>query len=249
MIDAATTIVVGTADLRRALAATKVHASADPDFSDLHRIRLTVGAENIALSATDRFSAALTVASVWDLDGPPAIVELLPSDVAKVLSIFRAGKETGDEPQYMLRLDIGTDAVTITDCSGMIDGRALRVPRLSTENALNAVPVLFTRALAAQATLLPPDSSVVTGEILARFKPAGALYEAPLSIEVCSTATTSRTTGHALLIRCGEPFLGLMTPRRQLDEDIVTAREFAEGWAARLPGIVAAADDDAAAPF
>ncbi|WP_280441057.1 hypothetical protein [Nocardia brasiliensis] len=230
------TITVGTADLRQALTAVRAHVSADKEATEYHRIRLTIGDENIAVTATDRFTGALAIVSTWETDAEPGlIVELLPDDVTKMLAIFKAGKEIGDEPQFVIRLEIDEQHVTVTDCSGMIDGRALRIPRLSTEDALTAVPVLINKSHNGQSALL--IDMTINGDALARFKVAGNAYGAPVTIE-------ARGDRRGLLIRCGESFLGLAMPRRLSEEDIVRAKEWAEGWDARLSDIVAAAEAD-----
>lgn len=237
-----TTLVVGTTDLRQALTAVRPHACTDSDMPELVRIRLTIGPQTVAVTATDRYTAGLAIASTWDHDGEPGErVDLLPDDVSKILSIFKCGKESGGDegPQYLLRLDIDSEYVTITDCSGMIDGRRYRMPRLVTDDALDTVPVLVDRAHHGKLILLDDASElVVSGDNVARFRVASHAYLESLTIE---TRSAGRGSGPMILIRCGESFLGLMMPRRLLDEDLVRAREWAAGWTARLPGIVGAA--------
>lgn len=237
-----TTLIVGTADLRAALTAVRPHACTDSDMPELVRIRLTVGPQTVAVTATDRYTAALAIASTWDHDGEPGErVELLPDDVSKILSIFKCGKESGGDegPQYLLRLDIDGEYVTITDCSGMIDGRRYRMPRLVTDDSLDTVPALVDRAHRGKIVRLDDASElVVSGDNLARFRVAGNTYNQSLTIE---TRSGGHGTTPTILIRCGESFLGLMMPRRLLDEDLVRARDWAEGWTARLPEIVGAA--------
>ncbi|WP_433592294.1 hypothetical protein [Nocardia sp. CA-145437] len=225
-----TSITVGTADLRQALSAVRVHATADKDLAEYHRIRLVFGPENVVVTATDRFTAGLAIVSQWDSDADTdLVVELLPDDVAKILGIFKAGgKELGETPEYMVRFEIDEQHVTLTDCSGMIDGRALRVPRLATQDALDAVPGLIYRTHAGQQALLV--DMTVSGDSLARFKVAAAAYGSSVAIE-------ARGEGRALLIRCGEAFLGVMSPRRLTEDDVQRAGEWAEAWGRRLPEI------------
>lgn len=242
-----TTLVVGTADLRQALTAVRPHACTDSEIPDLKRIRLTLGRENLAVTATDRFTAALAIVSTWDTDidpddGESGLVELLLEDVAKLLTVFKAPAKDGGEdgPQYMLRLEVGEADVTVTDCSGFdIVGRKFRMPRLETADALDTVPVLVDRAHHGKLILLDDASElVVSGDNVARFRVASHAYLESLTIE---TRSAGRGTTPMILIRCGESFLGLMMPRRLLDEDLVRAQEWAAGWTARLPGIVGAA--------
>ncbi|MBF6135854.1 hypothetical protein IU501_22955 [Nocardia otitidiscaviarum] len=211
-----------------------MHATTDRELAEFYRIRLTYDGTHVSVTASDRFTVALAIVSVWESSADAGlVVELLPDDVAKMLSIFKVtGKELGETPEYTVRFDVGDEHVTVTDCSGMIDGRALRVPRLATDEALDIVPGIVHRAHFAQQALLV--DMTVSGDSLARFKVAGKAYGEPVAIE----ARGKRT----LLIRCGESFLGVMTPRRVSEDDVLKAKEWAEGWAARLPEIVDTAE-------
>lgn len=232
-----TTLVVGTADLRHALTAVRVHASTDREDPQFNRVRLTFDSENVAVTASDRFTAGLALASIWDgaeSDIPDAlVVELAPEDVVSILRIFRAGKESGDEPDYMLRFEIDKDEITVTDVSGFgIAGHALTMPRLSTEPGLASVPWLIQRQQQGAAAMLA-SGIAVSGEFLARFKVAGKTYAEPIALE-------ARAEGRVLLVRCGESFLGVLSPRRMDEDYLVKAKGWSESWDRRLPDIVAA---------
>jgi hypothetical protein len=247
-----TTLVVGTADLRQALTAVRVHASTDSETPDLKRIRLTVDPQNLSISATDRFTCGLAIVSIWELEwepedhNDPGTVELLLEDVAKLLTVFKAPTKDGGEdgPQYTLRFEIGPDEVTVTDCSGFdIVGRQLRLPRLETADALDLVPQLIDRIHGSQLVLLDGVKDMtVNGEYLVRFKAAASAYDRPLSLE---TRGEGRSKTPTILVRCGESFLGLLMPRTLLDEDVQRHREWATAWTVRLPQIVAAAGSEA----
>ncbi|WP_280454140.1 DNA translocase FtsK [Nocardia brasiliensis] len=231
----ATSITVGTADLRQALTAVGVHACTEDEMPSLHRLRLAVDSENVTVTATDRFTAGLAVVSIWHgKDLERCAVDLLPEDVKRILTIFKAGKDSGgaDEPDYMLRLDIEPEHLTVTDCSGMFDGRALKVPRLPADSgALCVIPKLIADQHDSGPTLLA--DMIVAGELLARFKAAANAYGAPIEIEAHSAS-------RGLLMCCGESFLGLLMPQRR-DPDDHRARDWAQGWDRRMPEIVAAA--------
>jgi ribosomal protein S25 len=229
---------VGTADFRQALTAVRVHASTDTDVPTMHRVRLVIDEHNVTAMATDRYTAGLAIASVWECsagDGDwPCTVDLAPSDVANILRIFHAGKEKGDVPDFELRLDITVDRVTVTDCSGMIDGHSFTVPRLPTDGTiLCVIPGMIARQHDAGPAVL--DELAVGGETMARFKVAAGTYGEGLEIEF-------RDATSALLIRCGESFLGLLMPRHLSDDSLAQRRAWADGWTHRLPAVVAAAD-------
>src|SRR5690606_22322212 len=64
----------------------------------------------------------------------------------------------------------------------------------------------------------------------ARFKAAATAYGEALEIE-------AHTGSRALLVRCGESFLGLMMPRAIDDEERARLTEYADGWTRRLPAL------------
>lgn len=231
-----TTLIVGTGDLRQALAAVRVHASTEKDDPQFNRIRLTFGPENLVVTASDRFTAGLAIVSIWDDSDETEglIVEMAPEDVVSILRIFKAGTSTNsDVPDYILRFDIDKDEVTVTDVSGFgIAGHALTMPRLSTEPGLSGVPALVQRQQdGAYAQLV--SGLAVRSEYIARFKDAGRAYGESLALE-------ARADGRVLLVRCGESFLGILSPRRLGEEDLVRSKEWSEAWSRRLPAIVAA---------
>lgn len=238
-----TFVTVGTNDLRQALTSVRAHASTDDRLPSTHRIRLAIGEQLVTVTATDSYSAGMAIVSVWERDADaqePVTADLLPHDVAKLLSIHTGGTDKGDEPDRRLRIDVTRERITVTDCSGLIDGRALTVPRLPTDGGiLCRIPDLILGQHSS------PDVALVDmfagGEILGRFKVAGAAYGKPVGIEAHSGS-------RALLVRVGESFLGLLMPQTIYDDGRVELAEWARGWSERLPEIAAAARSEAAEP-
>lgn len=233
------TVIVGTGDLRQALSAVRVHASTDKEDHRCHRVRLQFGRQHVTVTATDRYTGALAIVSLWG-DAPPggyglAAVELLPDDVVKLLAIFKGGKGTGDglSPEHLLRLELFDDHLRVTDCSGMVDGRALQLPRMSTEDsALLSVVKLVEQMQRSQATGL--DEMAVTGAFVNRFGEAAKAYSTPLQFQGFGKS--------AVHVRCGESFLGYCSAR-ELDQDRgERAAEYSRNWSYRLPGLLAEAN-------
>lgn len=232
-------VIVGTGDLRQALSAVRVHASTDKEDPAYHRVRLQLGRQHVTVSATDRYTGALAIVSLWG--DPPAggyslaAVELLPDDIAKVLAIFKGGKGTagdGVSPEQLLRLELFDDCLRITDCSGMIDGRALQIPRLSAdESALVSVVQNIEQMQRSQARGL--DEMAVSGPFITRFGEAAKVYGAALQFEGYRAG---------VFARCGESFLGYCVAR-ELDRDRrERADTFSRDWSYRLPGLLAEAN-------
>ncbi|WP_342800998.1 hypothetical protein [Nocardia sp. No.11] len=227
--------MVGTGDLRQALTAVRVHASADKDDPRYHRVRLQFGYQHLTVSATDRYTGALAIVSLWG-DPPPsgyglAVVELLPEDVAKILAIFKGGKEAtggGASPENLLRLEALGDALRITDCSGMIDGRVLKLPRLAEDSSLIDVVKNVEMMQRSRATAI--DDMAVAGELIARFREAAKAYGASLIFQGYGR--------DALFVQCGDSVLGYCTTRTLAHDRRARSDEWSKDWSYRLPGLL-----------
>lgn len=237
---------VGTKDFRRALRAVSPHASRNDNLPMINRVRLYVDGENVMVAATDRFTAALGLVSVWESDystaGP---VDLALADIGMVLSVFTAGKESsnaGDSPEWQLRIELLekrtetgiarpnllSSAVRVTDVSGMIPGEVLEFPALPPHSLFPDLPQLFANHLSLKPGRL--DTFSVEGDLLARLKIAARVYgNRPLVLSMPSGVRSP------VLARCGDSFLGLVMPRRVDDEERASNKAWLDAWVRRLP--------------
>lgn len=230
-----TRILVGTHDFRRGLKSVLPHTSTDETLPAICRIRLDVGPQNVTITATDRFTAALAIVSVHahlDTDNAETelswigTIDLVPADAKSILGIFHAPKDKGDEPQYILRIEADENHVTVIDSSGLIDGHSLKVPRLGADDAFPKLEKLFAQYHHASAALV--EDIAVNGKFQSRFAIAATSYDQPLIIQ-------TTTAGRAQFIRCGESFLGLLTPVHVAEEDTARHTEWRKAWDQRLP--------------
>ncbi|WP_162128857.1 DNA translocase FtsK [Gordonia desulfuricans] len=236
---------VGTNDFRRALRAVAPNACRDEVLPAICRVRCYVDSENVTVSATDRFTAALGLVSVWEtspltpvVDG---VIDLGLPDIAKILAVFTAGKDKADAPEWQLRVELlekrtiaegdrpetSSLTVRITDVSGMISGEVLDLPALTPHENFPDLPQLFATHLEKPSGQL--DLFGVSGELLARLKTAARVYgDEPL---VLSTPGAERAP---IIARCGDSFLGLVMPvNLGPAEDSYQADQAA--WQRRLP--------------
>lgn len=237
---------VGTNDFRRALLAVSPSVSRDEKLPVICRLRCYVDRENVTVAATDRFTAALGLVSVWDRDFFTAegSIDLGLPDVGKILAVFSGGKDDGDAPQWRLRIEllekrsvadtetpseVSSLTVRITDASGMIDGEVLDLPALTPHENFPDIPQLFANNLAKPTGLL--DMFGVRGELLARLKTAANVYgkHEPL---VLSTPGAERAP---IIVRCGESFLGMVMPVHMSEDMQVGVKSTQESWMRRLP--------------
>jgi hypothetical protein len=219
-----TTVTVGTADLHHALSAVAPHATNDPELPTTSRVRLSSDGVNLTVTATNRYTVGHAIVSVDDdQPDPDLVVDLSLQDVKEITTLFK-GKDDDDQT---VRLDVDDRHLTCTDASGLFEGKSLRLPRLAIEENYPDLTVLVHRSLTAgsQGTF---EKVVTNGKLVNLFNAAVKAYDKPLVIEATVSATT------ALLIGCGESFIGLLMPMR-VDEDTTREQdEWREAWIRRL---------------
>lgn len=234
-------LLVGTGDLRAALASVLVHADPEPEILSRHQVFLDVGPENVTVTATDGMSAALAIVSVHSNNsGVLGKIGLIPADVKKILQIHQAGRKQGeDEPQFVLHLKVdgtgsaGSDEavngqahLVITDESGMFPGRALRIPLVPQDDK----PINITGLIAGLHYGEPAwsEGTAFPGTTVARFAVAAKAYQAPIQI-------TSVARSRSLMIRIGESFLGALMPISVHEAESAQQTRWNADWDARLP--------------
>jgi hypothetical protein len=219
-------VTVETADLRAALRSVLPHVHPDKDYAQLHRVRLEVGPENVTVSATNRYTVGHALVSLWDnTDGELASVDLSPIDVKEILTLFHARKAGHDEPDDTLRIEADDEHLTVTDISGLFPGKALTLPRQPTEDNFPKVEeIIRTTLVRGKAST---DRMITAGQMLGLFIQAAAAYGAQLVIDPAGNHG-------ALLITCGESFIGLLMPQRPDDVQLAVINGWHRDWMTRI---------------
>lgn len=225
-----TKLVVGTADLRLALRAVTPHADPDPDFPQLHRVRLDVGPENVTVSATNRYTVGHALVSVWEHeDGELGAFDLSLTNVKEILVLFHGKASDSDEPDNTVRLEVDDEHLTITDVSGLFPGKSLQLPRHPMEDNFPRVANMLAAKLAASAA--SAERLITSGKLLGLFMKASAAYGEPLVIDPAGEAG-------AMLITCGESFVGMLMPQRPDEEITAKINGWHAGWLRRIDALV-----------
>lgn len=215
---------VETVDLRAALIAVAPHASPDKDDPTLHRVRCDLDDQHITVTATNRYTAGLAIASVWDHgDGEIGSFDLSPTDVKELLSLFK-GQGGEDEVGDTLELDVGKSELTVTDTGGLFNGKSLTLPRLPHGTSFPGITALIAQS--AHQLTQGAGRWIVDGNLQALFARASRAYGRALAV--------TPTKKKAQLVSCGDSFLGLIMPivSEQLDGEINT---WMDDWLRRLP--------------
>ena len=218
-------LFVEIADLRRALQALAPHMDSRDDMHVLDRIRGHATHENLFLMATDRYTAAMAVVSLWDRDGLTGsladdAIEFTATDAKEVLALFRPPKSK-EEPDgdLLLETNVGTaDARQLVDVSGLFPGKALALPGSAVNEQFPNVARIMARPAARTRTV--QSNMSFHAEHLRKFLAAAKAYEHELVFQPVSE--TSRT----MLVACGESFRGMISGLRYTEDN---APDF-EGW-------------------
>ncbi|MET4095134.1 hypothetical protein ABIB51_002060 [Arthrobacter sp. UYCu712] len=228
---------VNTLDFRQALQAVIPHADTDAKLPGLRAVAFTATPNNLYVSATNRVSIALAIASVWESTGLTGSIADdafdLDLDVAKeLLQLFRSGSsQPDDEIGQALRIHVEDDKLTFTDISGLFPGKLFQIPRSENEAlARNLIPTLIGSILAEKCV---PPRLATNARFLKTFAAAGSAYGEPLLIEPTGSDSS-------IVISCGPSFLGLLMPVSSADDTKLAAnlKEWREGWIDRLPEII-----------
>jgi hypothetical protein len=222
-----TSLTLSTEDFRDALRSVAVHASPDKDDGTLHRIRCTVDPENLTVTATNRYTAGMAIASIEDNhDGELGAFDLSPTDVKEILALFRGRRGSEDDVGDTVRLDVDVEHLTITDTGGLFEGKSLTLPRQPQSPSFPPVPMVVARTLSRRPSKTP--RLIANGVLVSLFATAARVYGRELTFEPTGTSST-------LVISCGESFLGLLMPIRLDEEKTAKLDDWRQGWIRRLP--------------
>ena len=212
---------IGTVDLRRGLAAVMPHVNADPDQAVTHRVRVEVGPE-LLLMGTDGFTAGIYACDAshvrtFGID----YVDLSPADVAKILAVFKAGKdEDADYPESVLEFTVTEKLVKIRDVSGMFAGHELELPATPPADFPNVAALLAGRLMEVRTTA-EPRIVQVGAKSMARFTASGKAMGSPLAIDTEATP---------FVVTCGEVFVGLIMPIWMAEPEREKIRDRQASW-------------------
>lgn len=224
-------VIVGTRDLRQALASVAPHVSPDKEHTTLYRLRCEVGAVNLSVSAASGYTAAHAIVSVIDNEhGEAGSWDLQPSDAKEILALFPIGK--GHEDQDTLRLEVDREHVTVTDVSGLFPGKELTLPRLADDELFPDVPGLIGSNLESGSAFEDFAGEVMStfGPQLKGFLAATSAYSEPLVLQPVGAIQPR------LLITCGESFIGLLSMLApDGEEGAARIRDWRRAWSMRLP--------------
>ena len=218
-----TSLVVDLRDFRQALAAVMPHVASPKDFPSMARVRLTPQPQNLELTASDRYTMALALVSVWEYaDDAGGVIDLSPGDVAKILAVHT---EPAKHTEAFLRIQVAESAVTLTDISGLIDGESLVLERMTPSETFPDLRKTFAGRLRAGHSI--DGEFWVNAPLLHRFESAQKTYGYPLIVEPTEQ-------GGVLVVRCGESFLGQVCLVRPDDDAALEAKRWAHDWDERI---------------
>ncbi|WP_315913600.1 DNA translocase FtsK [Arthrobacter sp. lap29] len=225
-------IDVETSDFRQAVQAVTPHAEKEADIVSIHRVNFAVTPHMLYVSATNRHSVGCAIANVYEVDGLTGSYEddqfdLTPALVKEVLMLFKDKSNPGGEIGSALRIEVKEEELIFTDISGLFPGKTYAIPRTKIDAPFPNIPRLIRQTIVGDRKEAPRLAAA--GTLLGLFVTATKVYGDALIIE----PTGARS---ALLVSCGESFIGLLMPRDIGDdtEEASQAKTWREGWFNRL---------------
>lgn len=233
-------LLVETADLRRALRATSPFLDKDAEpGTPLAHIRVTADPVVTYVAATNGTAGALALVSTSTLilDGEPvepgqdrtATFDLTGKDAAKILTCFPGRDGKDGEPGDELRLDVDDEHLTVVDASGLFEGQSLILGRApDVEHPANTLRTF--RWLTTSSATAPGHATVTAyGPSLALLIAASKVYDRNVVLELHTHGDRVTT-----LARIGESFLAAVTEAYVDDEKAIAYKEYRDAWATRL---------------
>lgn len=219
-------LIVETVDLRLALRSVTPHADPDKDFPQLHRVRCEIGGENVTVSATNRYTIGHALVSIWDnIDGELGAFDLSPTDVKEILALFPGKASSDDEPGQTVQIEVTDEHITVTDVSGLFPGKALTLPRYPMGENFPDVAKMIQAKLTTRGAAA--ERLITSGQLVALFTKAAIAYGQPLVLDPAGEAG-------AILITCGESFVGVLMPQRPNDETTDQITRWHNAWYQRM---------------
>jgi hypothetical protein len=223
------TFDVPTSELRKAFKSVLPHASKIRFDHVLGRVQLRFTAAEVVVVASDRATVGLAYVSIEDhRDGDQAgEFDLSHEQTKEILGLFKAKPvKEQHEGSEVIRFTVAVDTVTVTDAGGLFPGKSYTMPRIPAAAGYPHLPELVAHGLTRPRT----DAAIITlsGEPLARFKAAAAAYSTDLQVEPTGDHT-------ALIVACGDKFVGLVMPHKLDDQEAALVREWRAEWQRLLP--------------
>jgi hypothetical protein len=217
-------VTLGTNDLRLALKSVVQHVALDPDLQEIHRVRLEVGPVNVTVSATNRYTIGQAIVSVDEHgDGDLSAFDLSPADVKDVLAMFPAPKK--DEPDGSVEIEVNSKHAIFTDVSGLFAGKQLKLPRCPMTQKFPDVDELIRKSLLRGSK--SAERLITNPNLVKLFLTAATVYGAPLVLDPAGT-------DGAMLVTCGESFVGLLMPVRPDEETTAKLHGWHMAWLHRI---------------
>lgn len=243
-------VEVRTADLYATLRSVLPHVSTDDETPVLTNVHLAIEPDgNVYVAGTDRYTVGLGITSVWEdhlRTGETVDVYLSRKDVTDLLHLFRPRKSADGEDA--LRVDVSATSFTVTETSGLFDlptDRHLQLPhapaekfpdirRLIAGGIARAVALRENAEDTGHADAANVDEVFTNAAFFTRFAHAAKAWDAPLVVQRTSEARA------ALLMSCGESFVGMLMPINPDAETVADQRDWEQAWIRRLPAPLSA---------
>lgn len=224
-----TDVTVNTVDMRQALQAVVAHSDNSKDSDRLVRVRLSVTAQNVEVTATQGYTAGLAIVSVLDNeDGELGSWDMSPGACKDILAMFKVPADLEEDAQ--LRFQVTGEHVEVQDVGGLFPGKAIVLPRMPDHDQFPDLAGIIGQTLHTPRWELR-DGVATSGPWWATFVAATKAYRKSMYL----SATPTAGNRSRLIVQVGESFIGMLigSSDPQMVDDLQRYRD--QDWPARLP--------------
>lgn len=239
------TIRVPLPALRQALKAVLPHAEptkVGDEVTAFQRVRLSADKSELFVMATSGATSALAAVPIetgsdsrdqrfaaWD---GPFEIDLSPSTVKRIRTVWPCREANADGEFDVVQLDMTTDALMVSDASGLfveILGQAYRVSTLPYSTDYPDLRTALAKALGAAGESQAAKPLVGHGGVFALFNHAATAYKQPLQYE----ATGSKES-RGFIVWCGPAFIGAVSSQHNDDNSLAKRDAYRRAHLERL---------------
>lgn len=224
------TLEVSLPEFRKAITAVTPHAEptkTGDEISHMSRVRLTAAKNELLVAAGNSITTALAAVPIEEdsraerfaADDGVFDCDVTPGFLRTVLHAFKVAGDSASGEDQFAQLRFTTEAITITDVSGLFPGREMTEPLLPRSTQFPGIVGALSEALAQVGTTQVAKPLVANGAALGLFRAAAVAYNRPLQFEGTGTAEA-----RGFVVLCGSQFIGVVSSRHN-DDDSLAKRD------------------------
>ena len=211
------TLTVSLRQLRAAVKAVVPHCEptkTGDEISQLARVRLTAGKNELLVSATNTKTTARAAVEIdedsrderFAADDGVFSVDVAPGILRTALAAFKVGAAKADGEDSYAEVVLTPAHIAITDVDALLPGLSMVIPALDLVDGFPDIAGILQRAFGSASGSPQAKPLIADKGPLALFQHAAGAYGRPLTFEATGTAES-----RGFAVWCGPQFAGLLS--------------------------------------